>query len=113
MNIDKLMKDIQKVKPGRYGCNLGDLSDVCDASGGYGLEAAANCFLFGFIQGRKAERAAMELKVRKEADTDAPGYGLLYALVKKHRTDEDFTRVMSSIALLRDTRNQRQKEVAK
>ncbi|MEL4861600.1 hypothetical protein AAEU42_10175 [Pseudoflavonifractor phocaeensis] len=65
MNIDKLMKDIQKVKPGRHGCKLGELSDICGASGGYGLKAAANCFLFGFIQGRKAERAEARREKRQ------------------------------------------------
>lgn len=78
MNIDKLMSDIQRVEPGRYGCRSTDFLAICEASGKGPFEAAVNCFKYGFLQGQKAARAEARREKKQRLERDTSGwYGYL------------------------------------
>lgn len=88
MNIDKLMADIQRVKPGRYDCAFSDISAVYNASGG-GMEAAANCFNYGFLQGQKAARAEARREKKQRLEQDTSGwYGYLSRWLERNIDNE-------------------------
>lgn len=74
MNIDKLMADIQKAEPGRYDCGFSDLTAICDASGGGALDTGANCFNYGFLQGKKAARAEVRREKKQLLERDKTGW---------------------------------------
>lgn len=89
MNIDKLMVDIQKVKPGRYDCGARDLLSVCEASGRDSFNAASNCFKFGFLQGQKAARAEARREKKQLAERDTSGwYGYLSRWLERNIDNE-------------------------
>lgn len=89
MNIDKLMSDIQKVKPGRYDCCFSDLTAICDASGGGTLETGANCFNYGFLQGQKAARAEARREKKQRLERDTSGwYGYLSRWLERNIDNE-------------------------
>ena len=104
MNIDKLMADIQKVKPGRYDCGALDLLSVCEISGRDSFNAASNCFKFGFLQGQKAARAEARREKEQLAEQDTSGwYDYLSRWLERNRGNERLLGLVGRFARSLDT----------
>lgn len=90
MHQERLFQQIDSVETGRYSMTFEELMAVIHRHKGDTAEACADAFLYGFLKGQRAERAAVMEGHRREAATSAPGYGALLALVEKNQTSPQF-----------------------
>lgn len=74
MNIDKLMKSIEAVTPGRYGCAFKDIQSIRDVADGDAVETGSLCFRYGFIQGQKAAKAEAKREQKELMERDTSGW---------------------------------------
>lgn len=98
MLTEKQMATIRAVEPGRFDCLYSDIVDIRDAEGGGALATGSLCFAYGFLKGRRAERAEAKKKAYRKAKKAAPGYGLLLALIEKNMGNEHFVQCMAAFA---------------
>ena len=98
MTIEKLMAQINAVEPGRFDCALRDIVAICNACGGCAVEAGSKCFDYGFLKGRRAERAEAKKKYMKELERQAPGYGMLLSIIERNMSNEQFIGAMTARA---------------
>lgn len=90
MNIDKLLAQIDAVKPGRFDCLLGDIIAIRDACGDSVVEACAKCFYYGFLKGQQAAEAEARKQAKAQVERHAPGYGMLITIIERNMGNERF-----------------------
>lgn len=92
MTTDKLLEAIYKVDTGRYKLELEEVQTIAEEYGGDPYGGIVAGYRYGFLKGRRAERADARKKARREMEQHARGYGLLMALIQKNRSNEQFIR---------------------
>ena len=89
MNIEKLMRDIEAVRPGQCGCILKDIAAIRDAVGGGALETGARCFNYGYLKGQRAAKAEAKRVERRKLERDPSGwYGYLSRWLERNIGNE-------------------------
>lgn len=92
MTTDKLLEAIYKVDTGRYKLELEEAHTIAERYEGDPYGGIVAGYRYGFLKGRRAERADARKKARREMEQHAPGYGLLMALIQKNMGNEQFIR---------------------
>lgn len=108
MNAEKLKTEIERVEvPTRYDMKLGEMQLIRATHDNKPAEAILDAFHLGFSRGQKAAKAEADKKAtekrQREMKKEAPGCGLLWALIQKNMSNEQFVSRMCARARNLDT----------